>query len=199
MVWTILIEGHQRNSSAKYIEIGPVVSYKKISKFSVKLAPPLEQCILTNHDDLNNLSRGSTKEHCCHIVLKSDQYFLTRKVFGFLYRYRENKPCPWWPCFLTNYHVLNNLGTGSSKEHFWWIILKWVQWFLQEVLKFFIWIYREISPASGGQVFCRTMTAWTILVEGHQRNISAQNYIEIGPVVSEKKIFKVFYTDIQGK
>ena len=26
-----------------------------------------------------------------------------------------------------------------------------------------------------------------------------QNYIEIGPVVSDKKIFKVFYIDIWGK
>ena len=26
-----------------------------------------------------------------------------------------------------------------------------------------------------------------------------QNYIEVGPVVSDKKIFKVFYIDILGK
>ena len=26
-----------------------------------------------------------------------------------------------------------------------------------------------------------------------------QNYMEIGPVVSDKKIFKVFYIDTQGK
>ena len=39
--------------------------------------------------------------------------------------------------------------------------------------------------------------AWTILVEDHQRNIF-QNYIEIGPVVSDK-IFKFFYIDIRGK
>ena len=39
--------------------------------------------------------------------------------------------------------------------------------------------------------------AWTILAEDHQRNIFA--YIEFEPVVSDKKIFKVFYIDIYGK
>ena len=39
------------------------------------------------------------------------------------------------------------------------------------------------------------MTAWTNLIEGNQRNIPA-NLIEIGLVVSDKKIFKVIYLDL---
>ena len=41
-----------------YIEISPVVSDKKIFKFSI--------CFLTNHEDLNTLCRGSPKEHFCY-------------------------------------------------------------------------------------------------------------------------------------
>ena len=40
--------------------------------------------------------------------------------------------------------------------------------------------------------------AWTILVEGHQRNILTK-YIKIGPVISDKKRFKIFYIDLLGK
>ena len=36
---------------------------------------------------------------------------------------------------------------------------------------------------------------WTIVLESHQGNIFAM-YNEIGPMVSDKKSFKVFYTDI---
>ena len=53
------------------------------------------------------------------------------------------------------------------------------------------------------------MTAGIFLVEGHQGNIFAKLrvtkgtflpcYIEIGPVVSDNKIFKVYYIDIIGK
>ena len=39
------------------------------------------------------------------------------------------------------------------------------------------------------------MMAWTILVEGYKRNIPAMLY-EIGPVLSDKKIIKVFYIDM---
>ena len=57
-----------------------------------------------------------------------------KKIFkSFLYRYiGKISPAPWWPCFLTNPNGLNNLATGSPKEHFCKIILKSVQWFGQE-------------------------------------------------------------------
>ena len=47
----------------------------------------------------------------------------TLKLFS--YRdIRENKPCPLAAIFLTNHDCLNNLGTGSPKEHFYQMILK---------------------------------------------------------------------------
>ena len=117
----------------------------------------------TNHDGLNNLGRGSPKEHLCQVILKSVQWFLTRRFFSsFLYRNGENKlpcPCPppptpppppphththththsWRPCFLTNHESLNNLGRGYSKEHFCQIILKSLQCVLtQRLLKVFL-------------------------------------------------------------
>ena len=65
--------------------------------------------------------------------------------------------------------------------------------------KFFIIDIRESKPLPlGSQMFWQIITHWTGLVEGHQRNISP-NYIEIGPLVSDKKIFKVFYIDILWK
>ena len=44
-----------------------------------------------------------------------------------------------WPCFLTNPNGLNNIATGSPKEHFCKIILKSVCWFrTRRFLKFSI-------------------------------------------------------------
>ena len=158
---------------------------------------------MTNPNGLNNLARGSPKEHFCKIIWKSVQWFLTRRFLKFSIQiYRENKPrplaamffdeskwleqsckritketflqnymeigpvvsdkkifkvfytdivkispAPWQPCFLTNPNGLNNLGTGSPKEHFCKIIWKLVQWFLtRRFLKFSILIYRENKP-----------------------------------------------------
>ena len=73
-----------------YIEIGPVVSDKKIFKvfyidYIGKISPALwRPCFLTNPNGLNNLGRGSPKEHFCKIIWKSVQWFLTRRFFKFL-------------------------------------------------------------------------------------------------------------------
>ena len=42
--------------------------FRYIGKISVA---PWRQCFLMNHDGLNNHSRGSSKKHFCHIILKS--------------------------------------------------------------------------------------------------------------------------------
>ena len=56
---------------------------------------PWQPCFLTNHDSLNNLGRGSPKEHFCKIIWKSVLWFLTRKFLKFSIQiYRENKPRP---------------------------------------------------------------------------------------------------------
>ena len=74
--------------------------------------------------------------------------FRQEDFYSFLYRYIVKiSPAPWRPCFLTNPNGLNNLGTGSPKEHFCKIIWKLVQWFLtRRFLKFSILIYRENKP-----------------------------------------------------
>ena len=72
------------------MEIGPVVSDKKIFKvFYIdnkgKISPaPWRPCFLMNRNGLNNLGRGSPKEHFCKIIWKSVQWFLTRRFFKFL-------------------------------------------------------------------------------------------------------------------
>ena len=79
-----------------------------------------------NPNGSNNLGRESPNKHFCQIIWKSVQWFLTRKFLQFsIWIYRET----WRPCFMTNPNGLNNLGRGSSKEHFCNIILKSVQWF----------------------------------------------------------------------
>ena len=68
-----------------YIEIGPVVSDKKIFKnflyrYIGKISPaPWLPCVLMNHDGLNNVGRGSPKEHFCQAILKSVKCCLTRR------------------------------------------------------------------------------------------------------------------------
>ena len=48
-----------------------------------------------NHDYLNNLGRGSPWKHFCQVIMKSVQWFLTRRFFKFSIKiYRENKPRP---------------------------------------------------------------------------------------------------------
>ena len=120
-----------------YMEIGSVISDKNIFssflyRYIGKISPaPLRPCFLTNPNGLNNLGRGSSKKHFCKIIWKSVQWFLTRRFFKFSIKiYRENKSRPRRPCFLTNPNGLNNLGRGSTKEHFCKIIWKSVQWFL---------------------------------------------------------------------
>ena len=112
---------------------------------------PWRPCFLTNPNVLNNLGRGSPKKHFCKIILKSVQWFRTRRFLKVFYIDYIGKisPAPWRPCFLTNPNVLNNLGRGSPKEHFCKIILKSVQWFrTRRFLKvFYIDYIGKISPA----------------------------------------------------
>ena len=83
-----------------YIEIGPSVSDKKIFKvfyidtYIGKISPaPWRPCFLTNPNGLNNLGKGSPKQHFCKIIWKSVQWFGTRWFLHFSI-HRENKPRP---------------------------------------------------------------------------------------------------------
>ena len=113
-----------------YIEIGPLVSAKKIFKvfyidtYIGKISPaPWRPCFLTNPNGLNNLGKGSPKLYGNRSSgLGQDDFYI------FLY-IGKISPAPWRPCFLTNPNDSNNLGRGSLKEHFYKIIWKSVQWF----------------------------------------------------------------------
>ena len=61
-----------------------------------KISPaPWRPYLLTKPNGLNNLSRKSPKEQFCKIILKSVQWFLTRRFLKFSIQiYRENKPRP---------------------------------------------------------------------------------------------------------
>ena len=70
-----------------YIAIDPVVSDKKIFlsflyRYIRKICPaPWRPCFLTNPNGLNNLGRGTPKEHFCKIIWKSVHWFLARRFF----------------------------------------------------------------------------------------------------------------------
>ena len=97
----ILVEDHQRNIPAKLYgnqssgfrqEDFLSFLYRYIGKIS---PAPWRPCFLTNPNGLNNLSRKSPKEQFCKLILKSVQWFLTRRFLKFSIQiYRENKPRP---------------------------------------------------------------------------------------------------------
>ena len=74
-----------------YIAIRSAVSDKKIFlsflyRYIGKISPaPWLPCFFTNPNGLNNLGKGSPKEHFCKIIWKSVQWFLTRRVFEVFY------------------------------------------------------------------------------------------------------------------
>ena len=50
------------------------------------------------HDGLNNLGRGSPKEHFCYNILKLVQWFLTRRVLKFFsFGCLDNQNPAWIP------------------------------------------------------------------------------------------------------
>ena len=90
----------------KFVAEGIVVGYQEDPRWAKKSTPPVwgdfekppelycryigkispapwRPCFLTNPNGLNNLDRGSPKEHFCKIILKSVQWFLTRKFLKF--------------------------------------------------------------------------------------------------------------------
>ena len=86
IAWIILVED---TFLQNYIEIGPVVSDKKVFKvffidYIGKISTaPWRPCFLTNLNGLNNIGRGSPKEHFCKIILKLVQWFLTKRSLKF--------------------------------------------------------------------------------------------------------------------
>ena len=91
---------------------------------------------------------------------------------------------------MMNHVYLNNLGRESRRKHFCQVIMKSVQWFLtKRCFKFSIKIYRANKPCPLAAMFFDKSKwleqSWYRITKG----IFLQNYIAIGPVVSDKKIF----------
>ena len=99
-----------------------------------------------------------------------------------------------------NHDYLNNLGKGSPWKHFCQVIMKLVQWFLtRRFFKFSIKIYRENKPRPLVAMFF-DKSKW--LEQSWYRitkETFLQNYIAIGPVVSDEKIFLSFLYRYIGK
>ena len=90
MAWIILVEDHQRNISAK-LYWNRSSGFWQEDSFSIyiyiieKISPaPWRPCFLTNQNCLHNLGRRSPKEHFCKFLLKSVQWFLTRRFLNVL-------------------------------------------------------------------------------------------------------------------
>ena len=87
--WTILVEGHQGNISAVILKSVQWFLTRRFLKFSIQIyrenkPRPWRPHFLKNSNGLNNLGRESLKEHFRKIILKSVQWFLTRRFFKFL-------------------------------------------------------------------------------------------------------------------
>ena len=144
-----------------------------------------------NPNGLNNLGTESQRNNSAKLYSNWSNGFWQEELLSFLYRYiGKMSPAPWRPCFLTNPNGLNNLGRESPKEHFCKIIWKSVQWFqTRRFFKFSISIYRENKPRPLAAMFFDKSKwleqSWSRITKG----TFLQNNIEIGPVVSDRKIF----------
>ena len=100
--------------------------------------------------------------------------------------------------FLTNHDGLNKFSKGSPKKHSWQIIFKLVQWFLtKRFIKFSTKIYNENKLPPPPFLMAMFLTNHDSL-KNLGRGKFLPYYIEIGSVVSDKKIIKVIYIDIWG-
>ena len=97
----ILVESHQGNIFAKLYWNRSSGFWQEnflsfLHRYIGKISPThWEPCFLMNHDGLNNLDRGLHKTHSCNVIIKSVQWFLTRRLFKIsLKLYGENKPRP---------------------------------------------------------------------------------------------------------
>ena len=119
-----------------YIEIGPLVSAKKIFKvfyidtYIGKISPaPWRPSFLTNPNGLNNLGKGSQKNISAKLYGNRSSGLGQDDFYIFLYIGKISPAPPGGHVFLTTPNDSNNLGRGSLKEHFYKIIWKLVQWF----------------------------------------------------------------------
>ena len=162
----------------------------------MKISPaPWWPCFLTNPNGLNNPGTGSPRGHFCKIILKSVQWFRTRRFLKFSIQiYRENKPRPLVAMFfwriLMAWTILQQDHQRNIFAKLYWNRPSGLD---KKIFKVFYIDYRENKPRPLASMFfdesqwleqsCNRTTNGTFL----------QNYMEIGPVVSDKKIFSFLY------
>ena len=76
---------------------------------------PWRPCFSTDQDNLNNLDRGSHKEHLFQIIFKLDRRFLRRRFSKFALKLAHFSPL--WPLCAMDRNRLNNFERGSPNEH----------------------------------------------------------------------------------
>ena len=109
-------------------------------------------------------------------------------------------PPPLRPCFLTNPNGLNNLCTGSPKEHFCKIIWKSVQWFrTRRFLKFSIRYIGKISPAPWWPCFLTNPNGLNNLGRGSPKEHFCKIILKSVQWFRTRRFLKVFYIDYIGK
>ena len=118
---TILEKGHPRNIPVKLFQnltcgFGEQ-DFLRISScpYSARSPHSPQPCLWTDQNFPNTFWKGSSKEHSCEIILKSDQPFLRRR---FLKNCLKNSiSLPWQPEFLMESNSVNNFWRGPPKEH----------------------------------------------------------------------------------
>ena len=123
-----------------------------------------------NHDYLNNLGRGSPWKHFCQVIMKSVQWFLTRRFFEFSIKiYRENKPRPLAAIFF--------FDESKWLEQSWYRITKGtclqnyiaIDPVVSDKKIFLSFLYRyigKISPAPWQPCFLTNPNGWNNLCRG---------------------------------
>ena len=130
---TIFEKGHPRNIPVKLFQ-KLTSSFRKEDflrifscPYSARSSHSPEPCLWTDHSFMNNIWKGSPKDHSCEIILKSDQPFLRRR---FLKNCLTNSiSLPWQPEFLMESNSVNNFWRGPPKEHSWQVWSKLAQRF----------------------------------------------------------------------
>ena len=135
---------------------------------------PWRPCFSTDRNYLYNFGRGSPKEHLCEIILKSNQWFLTRRFLKFALKFPLFGP--FWPLCATDRNHLYNFERGSPKEHPCEVSSNLIQWFQRRCC------LKEKFTDAG-----RRTPDHDISTMG----TSCPVVLKIQPVVSDKKIFEV--------
>ena len=122
---TIFEKGHPRNIPVKLFQ-NLTSSFGEEDLLRISSCPYSarsphlsEPCLWKDQNFANNFWKGTSKEHSCEIISKSDKPFRRRRFLKnfFLSLCSARSPHLSEPCFWANQNFANNFWKGSSKEH----------------------------------------------------------------------------------